>query len=260
MISSSHRTCVAINNLAVDLKDRQFDDEAFATLSDAVFAIQVVCNDSPHGTSEAAIHHVVEERMQGSVRRAARASTRRKGPPLVSVVDVLADDACYSSAATVERILRTCPIADGHLTFIRIESIEDDRDINIDQCIILHNYGLACLCQSLRTPSYVQRHDLQVLALRTLQLSQRLLGVGASQTNGDRTKLQKIVFLAVLSTAALAQVLYRSNAYQSLLPASAITEVLKCLVNLNDLKNAFRELGGVWIDSWFHRTSAAAAA
>lgn len=156
----------------------------------------------------------------------------------IFVFESISDDA-DDSYNCLESVLQACPLTGHRVFYIRIEQYEMEglihRDPAVDCAIVLHNYGLACLCQVDGSDSVDTQNTLIENSLRVFHLCQALLSARAIASSQGRATLQNVFFLAVTITKSLILALSKAGDQFN-------DEIQRCMLNLSKLKLAFLEL------------------
>ena len=231
----AYRDAIALNNVAVRCAELGFHKQAVETFRLSVSLIQIayaqqcdtewfnstshsaMASDLPQSLaavpSEPSTHF--ESRFFSSVSEDSDLST---GVDLVSGMDI--------STSKCHLIRFEVYSADGP-TF---------REFDIDSAIILHNYGLACVCHSTVCRNMQTAFKLKRNGLKLIRWSQSLLCDRAARTCAiDRELADRILFLSLIVT--------KSMAHTHFIAGDDSRMVDECLAHLEHLRTTAHEQG-----------------
>ena len=163
MMNLSYRGAIALNNLGCSLMTKGCFRQARATLQDAVQLLKSV-------SAEVEKKHCRSPDVQALLGRATqRLAVPCKDAKTATNFQIVSDEACNSSAFS--------GVSKGHTCFSQALLIymegSDDRDLELDSSIILHNYALTFLYHDSQNKEKSQRRLEN--ANKILQLCQHIL-------------------------------------------------------------------------------------
>jgi len=241
ILEIAYRGAKALNNMAILMLQRQYNQRALSTFQDALDLMNMVSTLESTGMPQT-----------WDVDRRLRQATECLSNPVVAPAGkgalrelhfstVLPDDSdCVTAIESSSRI------------FIRFEEYgaerSSQRDIDLDCSVILQNFGLTYLSLASSTPS---GHKLRSNAIKVLQLAQTLIKTRAEEATEEDDLLEKMLFLALVSTKSMAQALMSIG-------DKAEWHVKACYERLSSLEAAVCHFG-FHISSHRDRESASAA-
>lgn len=239
------RGAMALNNIGVTLLEQSCYKQALETLEDAVYLMKSACQADivqPQQSSRSILASEVEERIHRGFRRLAKPEPNktRGGGPRESFLTFSSDDAdSFSSAASLSNFQANHSSGSHSAILIRMEDLgtEDGRIPEIDSAIMLQNYGLSCLSASNIVTRRCVRSQLRNSAIDVLTLCQNILCTAPtlSMVRHNPLLLQKVYFVAVVSTSSMARILSSSAGNRSV-------HTIQCEARLSDLQAALLEL------------------
>lgn len=242
MSSQAYQGAVALSNMAVTLHERRCYRPAFETLQDAVFLMRLACRPDEQLVD-------VQDKVHAALYRlAVPIPSKKRDMPFMNLTSLSFD----GSSADGWRAVDNLGSSSTRAVLIRIDQSPqaDERDMEVDSAVILHNYGLACLYQALQLARFGRRtilaDKLRNNAFRILNLSQSMLSARAARPDTDEVLLTYVLFAGVIVTHSLALALQSTGTNS--------TDVIDCQTRLSDLKAVLKEMPPV------SSTMAAAAA
>jgi len=259
-----YRAAVSLNNMAVNLQSRGCSKQALETFEDAVFLMKM-SSPVPSLAAECAEEEDVAVNLR--VHRAVQRSSKPEGPRRqrndtatdFSFFTLSSDDVNSFASAVSLADCDAAEIQNNRAILIRIDDYgtEGSRVPEIDSAIILHNYGVSCLCASRHVSAFSATRvskrkesavalQLRNSALNMLTLCQNLLAEGPAVRavsaapldciGDDPVLLQKVYFVAVISTGSMARVLSTYSGRQY------VAQVDACRERFSALRGALLEL------------------
>ena len=158
---NTYRCAVALSNMGVSLLERRSYSEAVDTFKDAVAVMK--------GTFNKNIKH---QNMNGEyfLEQAYRRTAAPRSAPGKSFVEILSSTGLTSTVTSIMH-------RHGRDQFppcfpIRIENFQtEERNVDLDSSIILHNFATGYLCLSRVAPSRCQAHYCRAAALKLAKLA-----------------------------------------------------------------------------------------
>jgi hypothetical protein len=234
----AYREAIALNNLAVNLMECGCDRQATSTFRDAVGLMQIAHQDS---TPALATTSISATKLDSQVHHACQRMT--PSVPVQELRSSFMTLACVSDDsdfASVDSALESHPLS-RVAWLIRIEEYGSDglsqRNFDVDTAIILHNYGVACLCHSTKQSSTRAAKKLRLSAVKLVSWSRAVLSACVKKSEADESTVlgERVLLIAMIVTRSMAQTIrYASQDVQF---------VNDCLLHLTHLRTLAHELG-----------------
>lgn len=243
----NYRAAVFLNNTGCSLMEQGSYLQALETFQDAVFLMKFASR-LPVGDSLPSSESGAHRDIHSMTQRAAQHLSKPMVEDTLRDVHAIPDDAV---ASEMDVALHRSPFQ-GKCAFpIRFDDFDPcfaDKDASITcTIIILHNFGLSCLCRARCLPSD-QAARLFDNAVRILNLCQSVLSC-RSMNCTDHLQLKRLFFLGYVVMLTL---------IQAYLEAGETTIAIECVSKLERLRAGVRELGRA--DALVSRHTLAAAA
>lgn len=265
----AHRTAIALNNLAVRFAERGYDKKAFETLRDSVGLLKVACEEPDVQRRVCAVSDPFSIQIRRAAQRLATCHSYSAAQTTDMTFSAISDETDMQAAQERLVILQFNEQAAWNCDMIRIEhdslsAISSPRDFDVDTAIILHNYGLSCLCQSVKTTDSSHSSKLQETAVKLVRWSQSVLfscvhePVDLSVSCGNKLN-ERAYWVTLIATKSLAHTLLLTAGNSC--AKNTGHDLQHCLAHLENMQRAALSLGlGVFLDCRISQKVAAAAA
>jgi len=244
----AYRAAIALNNVAVDLLEKQCDMQALETFQDALALMKILTSKK---NSEDLSHvSAVEQKVRKASERVSKPTRLKRNRPGMTFTVLSDDDDCraamdgISYGESPSGKTAAHPSA-THALLIRIEVYGTEgispsqRDADLDSAIILQNFGLSYLSASSAAISRAVRHILRQSAVRLLQLAQTIVANRASDSSDEGNDVvEKLFIVSLVSTKSMSQAFMAMGNGNDL-----ERKVKQCFEHLNNLETAIRQLG-----------------